>query len=108
MSDDHRGTHLNAGYSQGRLDVRRHAERHFFGYAQSLALLEADVIVDMHHLAGIKVDENVIQVPVTQADDVADDGHHRDGVRVVLGGLPPATGVDAVAPDFSAKEQASK
>ena len=43
-------THLDAGDAQGRLQVLRHAEGHTLRHAQTLALLEADVVVNVHHL----------------------------------------------------------
>ena len=43
---------LKSGDAQRRPQVLRHPVGHPLGDAQTAALLEADVVVDMHHLAG--------------------------------------------------------
>jgi hypothetical protein len=42
--------YLNAGHPEGCLDVRGHSERDALWHTQALALLKADVVVDVHHL----------------------------------------------------------
>lgn len=94
-------THLYPGNSERSLDVRSHPERHFLRYAKGLSFLEANVVIDVDNLPGVQVNQHIVEMPVTETDNVPDDRHHGYRVGIVLGCLPPAAWVYAVAPYFS-------
>ena len=52
------------------LDHGRQAERHDLRHTQPAAALENDVEVDVHDAAGLRVEQDVVQVPVAQAQQV--------------------------------------
>ena len=58
--------------------------------------------VTNEYLSCGKVDEDVVEVPVAQADDVADHGHDSRGPRVVLCDLPPLTRARTRTPQLPA------
>ena len=40
---------------------------------------EADVVVDVDDFSGLQVDEQVVEMPVAQPDDVTNHWHHGEG-----------------------------
>ena len=63
---------LDTGGAHGVDDVARQPEGHRFGHRQDSTLVEGDAQVDVDQLGRQFVDENVHQVAVAQAQDVAD------------------------------------
>lgn len=59
-----RRTYLEAGDAERGEQIGRHAERHPLGDSQRLALLEAHVVVDVHHLTRRQVHQHVVQVSI--------------------------------------------
>ena len=51
-----------------------------------MTFFEAHVVVDVHHLSGGHVDEDVVKVTVAEADDVTHHRHDGGGPRVGLRG----------------------
>lgn len=94
-------THLYPCDTQSRLDILSHPEWHFFRHPQSLALLKTHVVVNVNDLASGQVNQYVVEVTVTQADDVANHGHDGGGAGVSLRHLPPFAWTCAGAPQFS-------
>ena len=58
----------------------------------------------MNDLSGVEVDQEVVQMPVPEADDVADDGHDGDRPDETLRQLQPVLRVDRGEPDFLGQE----
>ena len=76
--------HLNSSEAQSTLDVLGHPEGHPLRHTQAVALLEAHVVVHMHHLSRGEVHQQVVKVTVTKADDVANHAHDGCGAAVGL------------------------
>ena len=49
------GTHLCSSHAERRLQVLSEAKGNALGNAKTLALLEADVVIDVHHLKQDKI-----------------------------------------------------
>ena len=45
-----RRTYFSSGHAEGRLEVLGHAEGNSLGNAQTLAFLEADIVIDVNDL----------------------------------------------------------
>mmetsp|Transcript_35653 Transcript_35653/g.73267 ORF Transcript_35653/g.73267 Transcript_35653/m.73267 type:complete len:266 (+) Transcript_35653:215-1012(+) len=91
---------LQSGESHRRLKGLGHPIRDELGDLKLEALLEAHVPVDVHHLARAEVHEDVVEVAVAEARDVADHAHHREGACVHVGLGPQLGGRHARAPDL--------
>lgn len=62
------------------------------GKGQDFALLESYAKIDVHHLGGALVDENVTQMSVTKAQNVTCNRRGSDATRVCKGPLYPGLG----------------
>ena len=97
--------HLHSSESESVLDILGHAERNPLGHSQALALLKADVVVDVHHLARGELNQQVVEVTVPETDDVTDHAHDRRGAAVGLSGGPPFRGTRGSTPQLPGKTQ---
>ena len=75
---------LDAERAEAVDELMREAEGHEVGHGQAPRSVEHGCEVDVHHLAGAVVEQDVVQVPVTKAHHVAHHAHHRQRARVVL------------------------
>lgn len=70
-------------YSMTRSAISRHccltsyhSEWNLLGHTQGFPFFESNIVIDMHDVTSRKLHENVVQMPVTEANDVANDTHH--------------------------------
>jgi hypothetical protein len=82
------------------------AEGDDLGHPQAAPLVEADVVIDVHHLRAAGVQQDVVQVAVPQPHHVPHHGHHRAGGGVALLPPPPRGGVAAGGPDLARQQLA--
>lgn len=73
-------------------------------YLQILALLKADVVIDVHNLAIGQIDHHIVKVTVTKADDVTNHRHDRNRTSVVQTRLPPIDAGDGGHPEFTGQQ----
>lgn len=63
-------TYLDSSYTEGFAYIGCESKRDFFGHPQGFALFEADVIVDVHHVSCLQIDEHVVQVSIAQSNNI--------------------------------------
>jgi hypothetical protein len=54
----------------------RQTKWHKLGNFQLQATVKAHVVVDMYHLAGASIAQDVVQMTITQTDHKSNDTHH--------------------------------
>lgn len=72
-------------YSEGSFNVLGHPEGDFLWHSQALPFFKANVVIDVHNFSCGHVDQHVIQMSVSETDDVANHWHHRSRSCVRLG-----------------------
>lgn len=104
------------------LDVGRHSKRDIFRNSKLSTFFKADVIIDVddlylklhelkkksglgnhstnYHLSAAQVNQNVVQMPITQSNSVAN--HRSDGTRLseTQSRRPPLLGVQTTGPEL--------
>lgn len=56
-----------------------HSKRNLLRHTQRFALLEADIVIDVHNVTAGQFYEDVVKVPIAKSDDVANHTHHSQG-----------------------------
>ena len=84
----------------------REAKRHELGDPQGQPAVESDVVVDVNHLAAFKIHQDVVQVPVAQAQEVAKYGRCGDRPRVATDLGQPRGAARAAAPQLALQQVA--
>lgn len=80
---------FNAGRTQCRNQITRQPERYGLGRRQAFALLKCNTKIDVYQFGRFYVDQNVCNVPVADAQDIADDRSSGQTVRIGQTSLEP-------------------
>ena len=86
-----RGERSLRGESERSLDAERtqrgdddggETEGHALGHGERGAAVKRDVVIDVHDVALAKIDENVVEVSIAEAEEMTQHGRRRHGTRV--------------------------
>ena len=84
----------------------RETKRHELGDPKRQPAVESDVVVDVNHLAAFKIHQDVVQVAVAQAQEVAEYGRCGDRPRVATDLGEPRRTARAAAPQLTLQQVA--
>ena len=107
-----RGERSLRGESERSLDAERtqrgdddggETEGHALGHGERGAAVKRDVVIDVHDVALAKIDENVVEVSIAEAEEMTQHGRRRHGTRVRGHLTQPRRAGGRAAPQLAAK-----
>ena len=95
---------LHAGNAERVLENGAQSVGHALGHAQIGALVEADVVVNVHHLARGQVQQEIVEMAIAQANNVANHACHSHAVGKAPLHLEPLCCTAAQCPHLPSHE----